>query len=135
MDNTTFRIVDVAVEPSELAAALQDRKVKLTRRTDPTGNGELMLFTLPVGRFKQRWMYRIYPTERAVVCSGGVTKTLYSHNAWVFNDEAVQLRAVTKMVANAIADLPGLHVPAGRAGHRAGGTDASSCGAQGHQQG
>lgn len=111
MDNTTFRIVDVAVEPSKLAAALQERDIKLTRRTDPKVNGEQMLFSQPVGRHKQRWLFRVNPVEQTVVCSGGVTKTFFGHNVWVFRNEAVQLRTITKIVTDAIADLSGLVVP------------------------
>jgi hypothetical protein len=108
MDNTTFRIVDIAVEPSELAIALAQRKVKLTRRTNPKLNTEEMLFSLPIGPYKGRWLFRVNLTDGSVACSGGVTKTFFGHNLYVFTNEAVQLRAVTQIVSNGLRDLPGL---------------------------
>lgn len=113
MDNTTFRIVDVAVEPSELVAALKQRGIRLTRRTDPKVEGELLQFALPIGPYKPRWLFRINPVERSIGCSGGVTKTFFGHNVWVFRNEAVQLRTIVKIVAGAIADLPGVSIPDG----------------------
>lgn len=111
MDNTTFRIADVAVEPSTLAAALQKRQIKLTRRTDPKIAGEQLLFSLPIGPYQQRWLYRVNAVEHSVVCSGGVTKTFFGHNVWVFRNEAVQLHTITEIVANGLVGLPGLAFP------------------------
>jgi hypothetical protein len=111
MDNTTFRIVDTAVELSELAAALAQRKVKVTQRTDPKKNSEEMLFSLPIGPYKARWLFRIDLTERSIACSGGVTKTFFGHNLHVFANEAVQLRVITQIVSNGLRGLPGLVLP------------------------
>lgn len=111
MDNTTYRIVDAAVEPSELAATLAQRKVKVTRRNDPKKNSEEMLFSLPIGPYKARWLFRINLTDRSIACSGGVTKTFFGHNLYVFTNEAVQLRAIEQIVSNALRNLPGLVLP------------------------
>lgn len=111
MDNTTFRIVDITVNPSELAAALTQRKIKVTHRTDPNKGSEEMLFSLPIGPYKARWLFRINLTERSIACSGGVTKTFFGHNLHVFANEAVQLRTIEQIVSNALRNLPGLVLP------------------------
>lgn len=111
MDNTTFRILDIAVNPSGLAADLTQRKAKVTRRTDPKKNSEEMLFSLPIGPHKGRWLFRINLTEQSIACSGGVTKTFFGHNVCVFTNEAAQLRAITQIVSNALRGLPGLALP------------------------
>jgi hypothetical protein len=111
MDNSTFRIVDTAVNPSELATALAQRKVKLTRRTNPKLNSEEMLFSLPIGPYKARWLFRINLKDGSVACSGGVTKTFFGHNLYVFTNEAVQLRTITQIVSTGLRDLPGLVLP------------------------
>jgi hypothetical protein len=111
MDNSSFRIVDTAVEPSKLAASLAQRRVKVTRRTDPKENSEEMLFSLPIGPYKARWLFRIDLTKQSVSCSGGVTKTFFGHNLFVFTNEAVQLRAIVQIVSDILRGLPGMGLP------------------------
>ncbi len=111
MDNTTFRIVDTIVNPSELATVLAQRKIKVTHRTDPNKGSEEMLFSLPIGPYKARWLFRINLTDGSISCSGGVTKTFFGHNLYVFINEAAQLHAITQIVSNALRDLPGLVLP------------------------
>jgi hypothetical protein len=111
MDNTTFRILDAAVNPSELAAALVASKVKVTQRYDPKKDSGELLFSLPIGAHKARWLFRINQADCSISCSGGVTKTFFGHNLYVFTDEATQLRAITQIVADSLRELPGLTLP------------------------
>jgi hypothetical protein len=111
MDNTSFRIVDTALEPSKLAATLAQHKVKVTRRTDPKRKSEEMLFSLPVGPYKARWLFRINLTEGSIACSGGVTKTFFGHNLYVFTNEAAQLRSIAQIVSTGLRDMPGMELP------------------------
>lgn len=108
MDNATITISDVGVEPSNLAAGLSTSKIKLTRRTDPAVNGEQMLFSMPVGRYKQRWLFRVHSAAGTVTCSGGVTKTFFGHNLYVFTNEGEQLEAITRILIDSLRALPGL---------------------------
>lgn len=111
MDNLTFRVVDIAVEPAELAEEFAQRKVKLTHRRNPALKLAEMLFSLPIGPYKARWLFRINLTNHTITCSGGVTKTFFGHNVYVFTNEAAQLRAITQIVSNALRGLPGLVLP------------------------
>ncbi len=111
MDNTTLLILDVLFERSQLAAALVQLKVKVTIRTDPKKGTEEMLFSLPIGPYNARWLFRINLTNGTITCSGGVTKTFFGHNLYVFTNEAVQLRAITQILTGALRNLPGLRLP------------------------
>lgn len=111
MDNTTIAISDVAVEPSTLAAGLAQAKIKLTRRSDPAMPGEQMLFSLPIGPHQQRWLFRVGAASGTITCSGGVTKTFFGHNLYVFTNEGDQLEAIAKILTDALRKVPGLTVP------------------------
>jgi hypothetical protein len=108
MDNLTFDLLDVAIDVPALADCLVTQKVKLTRRTDPELGLELLLFSLPVGPHRMRWLFRANPLTGRVTCSGGMTKTLYGHNVWVFGDEAMQLDAITRIMAQGLRSIVGL---------------------------
>lgn len=111
MDNTSFRILDTTINSFELVTALAQRKIKVTHRTDPKRNTEEILFSLPIGPYKGRWLYRVNLTDRSIGCSGGVTTTFFGHNLHVFTNEAAQLRAITQIVSNPLRDLTGLLLP------------------------
>jgi len=111
MDNSSFRILDTIINPSELVAALAQRKIKVTHRTDPKRSSQEILFSLPIGPHKGRWLYRVNLTNRSIGCSGGVTTTFFGHNLHVFTNEAVQLRTITEIVSAPLLELPGLMLP------------------------
>jgi hypothetical protein len=111
MDNATFRIPDVRIARSALTKTLVHRKIKLTRRTNADPVSEEMLFSLPIGPYRARWMIRLNLTHGSVTCSGGVTRTFFGHNLYVFANEAIQLQTITKLVSTALRELPGLILP------------------------
>lgn len=108
MDNLTFRIPKVAIDPPVLKAALIGMGVNVTQKTLVKQRSNLILFSLPVGLHECRWLFRANLTDNTIACSGGVTKTFFGHNVWVFKNEAVQLAAIMTIVRDALSQIDGI---------------------------
>jgi len=57
-------------------------------------------------------MFRCSLKDRSIACSGGVTKTFFGHNVWVFTKEFEQLRAIIAIVAADLQKIGGITLPA-----------------------
>lgn len=114
MDNVSFRIEDVAVAKDALFTALKNRVVNVSLKDIPKAADQQITFSLPVGPHQARWMFRLNRRTKSILCTGGVTTTFFGHNVWVFGNEAVQLRAITKIVCDELRSIDGLTLkPAG----------------------
>lgn len=108
MDNVNYRITKVVIDPHVLIAALISMGVNVTQKTLVKQRSNLILFSLPVGPHKCRWLFRVNLTDNTIACSGGVTKTFFGHNVWVFKNEAVQLAAIMGIVRDALLQIDGI---------------------------
>jgi hypothetical protein len=108
MDNLSFRINDVVIDVPAFTASLLRLGINVTRKTIVKPNSELILFSLPVGKYKCRWLFRLNLTDKCLSCSGGVTKTFFDHNVWVFKNEAVQIAAIMGIVCDAVQQIDGI---------------------------
>lgn len=111
MDNLTFRISYLGYDVPTLVAALESRDINVTQKSIPRAKTKLILFALPVGRFRTKWLFRFNLTEHTISCSGGVTKTFFGHNLWVFNNEWDQLCTITNIVSSCLAEVDGIIFP------------------------
>lgn len=111
MDNLTYRISNVGFDVPSLLIALKSKGINVTQKTVPRTQTELVLFSLPVGKYAARWMFRINLKENSVSCSGGVTKTFFCHNVWVFKNEAVQLEAILMVIHAELQNIDGITLP------------------------
>ena len=111
MDNLTFRISNLGYDVPTLLSALEARDINVTQKSIARPKTKLILFSVPVGRFAARWLFRLNLTDRSVSCSGGVTKTFFGHNLWVFNNECDQLCAITEIVSARLAEIDGIALP------------------------
>lgn len=111
MDNISYRIKDVIIDLPVLMRNLNALGVAVSRKTVPKQKDELILFSLPIGKYGCRWMFRISLKGLSIACSGGVTKTFFGHNVWVFKKEAEQLRAIIAIVAADLHGIGGITLP------------------------
>lgn len=111
MDNLSYRIAGVDIDVPALVANLEAMDVPVSRKTIPKRKDELITFSLPIGKHKCRWMFRCSLKDRSVACSGGVTKTFFGHNVWVFKKEFQQLRAITAIIAADVNRIGGIVLP------------------------
>lgn len=112
MDNLLYRIANVEIDVVTLVANLGAMNIPVSRKTIPKKKDELIIFSLPIGRYKKLWMFRCSLKDRSISCSGGVTKTFFGHNVWVFKKEIEQLLAIIAIVAAALREIGGLTLPA-----------------------
>jgi len=108
MDNLSFRIKGAAIDAYKLKATLTRMDINVTQKTLPKIGTEQLFFSLPVGPYGARWLFRCNLTDGTIACSGGVTKTFFGHNVWVFNNEAVQVLAIMGIVRAELAKLEGI---------------------------
>lgn len=108
MDNLSFRIPHVMFDVSKLTATLIGLGINVTRKTIVKQACELVMFSMPVGPHKCRWLFRLNLTDNTIACSGGVTKTFFAHNVWVFKNEATQLTAIMGIVRDALLQIDGI---------------------------
>lgn len=111
MDNLSYRIVGVQIDVSKLMANLQAMGVPVSRKTIPKRKEELILFSLPIGKHSCRWMFRCSLKDCSIACSGGVTKTFFGHNVWVFTKEYQQLLAIIAIIAADLQKVGGITLP------------------------
>jgi hypothetical protein len=111
MDNTRILLANVRLNIPKLERALLAQDIDVTLRHARHSNKPNMLFSFPVGRYKCRWLFKYYKTANCLTCSGGVTKTLFGHNVWVFNNEAEQLRAIVHILTAGLSEFEGLLLP------------------------
>lgn len=108
MDNTRLSFIAESVDTDELARHLRALGITRTTRESADGHTEI-LFPMLVGKFEQRWLFRLTPKNRTITCSGGVTKTFYGHNAWVFSDnEWQQLQDIVSILWRQLSEVPGI---------------------------
>ena len=108
MDNLSFSFKGAAIDANKLKATLTALEINITQKTIAKTGTELLSFSMPVGPHAARWLFRINLTEGAIFCSGGVTKTFFGHNVWVFNNEATQALAIMDIVRAELAKLEGM---------------------------
>lgn len=108
MDNASFRIPQVKFDVPVLTAALIGLDINVTRKTLVKQGCELLLFSMPVGPHKCRWLLRANLTDNTIACSGGVTKTFFAQNVWVFRNENTQLAAIMGIVRDALLQIDGI---------------------------
>lgn len=108
MDNLSFRIPHVKVDTTKLKATLIGLGINVTSKTVVKQGCELVMFSMPVGPHKCRWLFRINLTDNTIACSGGVTKTFFGHNVWVFKNEATQLATIMGIVRDALLKIDGM---------------------------
>jgi hypothetical protein len=111
MDNLVFTIKGAVIDAPKLKATLIGMGINVSTKTLAKQGKEVMTFSMPIGPHGARWLFRINPAEGTISCSGGVTKTFFGHNVWVFNNEATQMVAIMGIVCDALARLAGLSLP------------------------
>lgn len=111
MDNLSYRIAGVDIDVPALVANLEAMGVPVSRKTIPKRKDELITFSLPIGKHKTRWMFRCSLEDRSIACSGGVTKTFFGHNVWVFKKEIGQLLAIISIIAADLQKIGGIILP------------------------
>lgn len=112
MDNLSYRIVGVQIDVPALVQYLQAMGVPVSRKSIPKQKDELITFSLPIGNHNCRWMFRCSLKNRSIACSGGVTKTFFGHNVWVFTNEFEQLLAIIAIIAVDLQKIRGVTLPA-----------------------
>lgn len=111
MDNLRAGIKGVTFDMRELRASLAKAKIKPSIKYDEEQRILEIRFSSPVGKHRERWLFRLYPQRDYLTLSGGVTKTFFGHNLWVFNNEYEQLKAITKIVTDRLSELEGIRLP------------------------
>lgn len=111
MDNLKARINNATFHITKLRTALSKKNIKVSVRYDAQSAIEDIRFSILVGKHKERWLIRIYPKTNSITFSGGVTKTFFGHNLWVFNNEYVQLVAIIGIVTDRLSELDGITLP------------------------
>ena len=111
MDNLTYRIADVEINATVLTKKLKELGIPVSRKTIPKQQDETITFSLPIGKYGCRWMFRYSLKRQSITCSGGVTKTFFAHNVWVLRKESAQLEAIIKIVSDDLAKIDGITLP------------------------
>lgn len=111
MDNLKARIDSVAFQIDELRAALAAANIKVSIRYGTNLGVEEIRFSCLVGEHNERWLIRLYPDKGSLTFSGGVTKTFFGHNLWVFDNEFQQLQAIIGIVVKRLSTIDGLSLP------------------------
>lgn len=111
MDNLRYRIEGVQIDVTSLIEHLNSMGVSVSRKTIPKRQDELITFSLPVGKYGSRWLFRCSLKDRAISCSGGVTSTFFGHNVWVFKNEFAQLQTILSIVGSVLTSLNGMVFP------------------------
>ena len=111
MDNLSYRIADATIDVPTLLKALHSAGINVSHKTLPKTGTELIMFSLPIGKYAARWMFRLNLTDRTITCSGGVTKTFFGHNVWVFKNEATQLEAIISIIGADLQKIGGIELP------------------------
>jgi hypothetical protein len=111
MDNLIYRIEDADIQVSALKQSLKDQGIPVSIKTVPRKDDEIAVFSLPIGRYQSRWMFRCSTRCRSITCSGGVTKTFFGHNVWVFKNEIKQLETITSIIFTTLAKVGGITLP------------------------
>lgn len=111
MDNFKGRISNIKFRVEELRTALASASIKFSVRHGTGGALEDIRFSIVVGKHKERWLIRLYPKAGSLTFSGGVTKTFFGHNLWVFNNEYVQMRAIIGILARELGNIGGITLP------------------------
>jgi len=107
MDNTTLSYLATSISGTELPAWLSAQKMQYSVKKDTAGR-ELISFSAALGPHRARWLVRTNLTEKRVMLSGGVTKTFYGHNPWVFSDEYQQLVDIRRIHMDFLRRLGGM---------------------------
>lgn len=111
MDNLKARFSSVKFQIVQLLAALAVAGITVAVRYGKHSSIEDIRFSIVVGRYKERWLIRLYPEAGSLTFSGGVTKTFFDNNLWVFNNEYAQLQAIIGIVALRLAEIEGITLP------------------------
>lgn len=111
MDNLKYRIKGVEIDTPTLTSNLNELNIPVSRKSVPKLKDELINFSLPIGKHHCRWMFHCSLKEQSILCSGGVTKTFFGHNAWVFKREIVQIEAIIKIIAADLKSIGGIALP------------------------
>lgn len=111
MDNLKARICNIHINLQDLLEYLSSQGIKPKLKIGPLAQVEEITFSIPVGRYGTNWFIRACLATNSVSISGGVTKTFFGHNVWVFNDEYVQLEAILGIVGRALNRVVGLRLP------------------------
>lgn len=111
MDNLSYSIAGIDIDVSTLVRNLESLGIPVSRKTIPKRKDELITFSLPIGKFRCRWMFRCSLKNRTIACSGGVTKTFFGHNVWVFKNEFDQLSAIIEIIAKDLKRIEGIALP------------------------
>ena len=112
MDNLKARISNTYINIQSLFEHLSSEDIKPKAKIGASAQVEEITFSVPVGRYRTNWFVRVCLATNSVTISGGVTKTFFGHNVWVFNNEYVQLRAILGIVVRRLARIEGLKLPA-----------------------
>ena len=111
MDNLKARFSNAYVNVQTLFEGLSSDGIKPKAKIGASAQVEEITFSVPVGRYRTNWFVRVCLESNSVTISGGVTKTFFDHNAWVFNNEYVQLKAILDIVVRRLARIEGLRLP------------------------
>src|ERR1017187_5288895 len=111
MDNLKARMSNVKFQIDQLQAALAAEGIKVSVKYNTNSAVEEIRFSIVVGKHKERWLIRLYPALGSLTISGGVTKTFFGHNLWVFNNEYVQLQAIIGILAKRLSEIQGITLP------------------------
>ena len=111
MDNLKARIRNIHVNLQSLLEYLSSQGIKPKLKIGASAQVEEITFSIPVGRYRANWLIRVCLATSSMTISGGVTKTFFGHNVWVFNNEYVQLVAILGIVGRALDRVVGLRLP------------------------
>lgn len=111
MDNLKARISNIYVNLQSLLEYLSSQGIKPKLKIGASAQVEEITFSIPVGRYQTNWFIRVCLATNSVAISGGVTKTFFGHNVWVFNNEYVQLVAILGIVGRQLDQVVGLRLP------------------------
>lgn len=111
MDNITGLFPGADIERLKFIAGLKSKGINVTQKDIARNNTNMIIFSMPIGPYGARWMFRVNLADGTILCSGGVTKTFFGHNVWVFKNEYAQAVAIAGILHQALGALDGVTLP------------------------
>jgi hypothetical protein len=108
MDNLKVKLSNIQLDCDRFIDGLTAQGMQVTARYGAGRHIAAIKFSCPMGKFKERWLISVEPRSARLTVSGGVTKTFFGHNLWVFNNEGVQLKTILGILVRRISKLDGL---------------------------
>lgn len=104
MDHVIFETAS-EFDVDQVCERLRLHNVRVTRTSATSSSPPTIRFSLAIGPWRARWLFRIDENAGTINCSGGVTNTFFGHNVMVPRNEAIQLRVILQIVREALAGV------------------------------